>query len=262
MAPRPSIKKVEAGRGRGKAAMLLYGVPGAGKTRLIGTGGKGTLILRPPTDHTTSIRTAGVDELVVGDWAAMEDAYAFLREGGADEYKWVWLDSISAFQDAGLDDIWANVVQQRPHRKEHSLDKSEYGVNMHRLGLWVRQFVSLANEGRCNVGITAHPFEAADPTNDDELTMMPYVQGRNMPQKICGYMNVVALLDLVRRDAKLRRVLRTSASDRYYAKDQFDAFPNGRMSDPDMSKIEAALGLNKTTGRRTRARRTTTSKEK
>lgn len=260
MVPRPNIKHVPETSGGGKAAMMLYGVPGSGKTRLIGTGGKGTLILRPPTDHTTSIRTAGVDELVVSDWASMEEAYSFLREGGAEEYKWVWLDSISAFQDAGLDDIWATVIAQKPHRKEYSLDKSEYGVNMHRLGLWVRQFVALANEGRCNVGVTAHPSEAPDPTNDDEMTMMPYVQGRNMPQKICGYMNIVALLDLDRRDAKLRRILRTRASDRYYAKDQFDAFPSGKLIGPDMAKIEAALGLNKTTKRRT-SRRKTTNKE-
>src|SRR4051812_14235093 len=98
--------------------MCLYGIPGAGKTRIIGTGPK-TLIVRPPTDHTESIRGGDAHEKVVRDWDDLYEVYEYLRHGGHEEWDWVWLDSISLFQDHGLDDIWEKVVDEKPHRAKH-----------------------------------------------------------------------------------------------------------------------------------------------
>lgn len=250
MASLDGVTKVSDAKA-GKVAMCLYGNPGTGKTRLIGTGPR-TLIVRPPTDHTDSIRGGDASEKVVTDWDSLNEVYEYLRHGGAKEWDWVWLDSISLFQDHGLDDIWENVIAEKPHRAKHGADKGEYGINMQRLSRWVRHMVGLQG---FNFGVTAHPAELANV--DDELILMPYVQGRNMSNKVCGYMNIVAYLDV---NDKGRRILRTSATDRYYAKDQFDAFENGRLADPDMPKIIAAVakarGGKKSTTAKTKARRT------
>jgi hypothetical protein len=246
-----------AGSGGGKVAFCLYGPPGIGKTRMIGTGPR-TLIVRPPTDHTESIRGGDAQEKVVNDWDDLNNVYEYLRHGGAEDWDWVWLDSISLFQDHGLDDIWESVVAEKPHRAKHGVDKGEYGVNMHRLGLWVRHMVGLPG---FNFGVTAHPAELANP--EDELILMPYVQGRNMSNKVCGYMNIVAYLEIKQG----KRVLRTAATERYYAKDQFDAFENARMVEPTMPKIIAAIdkargdkGSKPTPAKRRTSRRKATSR--
>src|SRR5262245_50843794 len=125
-----------------KICFLLYAPPGAGKTRLIGERER-TLIVRPPYDHTDSIRAELAEEWIVYDWAEMLNVHEFARHEGSKHFDWIWLDSISLFQDTGLDDIWDGVVAQKPHRAQYQLDKGEYGVNMWRLQQWVRHMAAI-----------------------------------------------------------------------------------------------------------------------
>lgn len=222
-----------------KIAMLVYGHPGVGKTRLAGSKDN-TLILRPPTDHTDSIRDNDVDEIVLRDWAKMDDVYRELREEKGAGYDWVWLDSVSLWQDIGLDDIWQDVIAKKPDRKRYGLDKGEYGINMERLSRWIRHMVMLCKDhGYFNFGVTAHAAELKTP--DGNLIYMPYVQGVNMSAKFCGYMNLVSYYEVKKHQGKDVRVLRTSATEEYYAKDQYDAFPGGRLVNPTIDKITDAI---------------------
>jgi len=217
--------------------MIVYGPPGCGKTRLIAD--KKTLIVRPFTDHTDSVRTPGAEEWEVGDWTEMYNVHEFLRHEGTDYYNWVWLDSISLFQDTGLDDIWEGVTAKYPHRKEYSLDKGEYGINMWRLQTWVRDVMGIRG---LNFGITAHAEYLQNPITG-KTKLMPYIQGKNMATKIQGYCNIVAYLEVVydKKTETNRRVLRFRGTDDYDAKDQYDAFPSGRLVDPTMAKINEAI---------------------
>ncbi len=219
-----------------KICFMLYGPPGNGKTRLIGERDR-TLIVHPPEDHTDSITTNDAEEWVVSDWTEMYNVHEFARHEGAKHYDWIWLDSISLFQDTGLDDIWDGVVATKPHRAEYSLDKGEYGINMWRLQQWVRHMVSIPG---FNLGITAHPAELLNPMTK-EIKYQPWIQGKNMATKIQGYMNIVGYLEVVEQGNKKVRVLRTAGTEDYEAKDQFDAFPKGRLVNPTMLKIESAI---------------------
>jgi hypothetical protein len=226
--------------------LCVYGDSGVGKTRLIGTAENPTLILRPPTEHTDSIKTPeNCEEWIVHDWDEMSEVEEFLRLEGGKHYVWVWLDSISAWQDIGLDHIWENLIAAKPHRKGTPIDRGEYNQNFTRLSRWVRSIVGI---DEFNFGITAHPMEMEIPTSG-EIKLQPFVQGKNMTTKVQGYMNVVAYYEKTTRkkpggkddEREVVRVLRTEDHENYVAKDQFDAFPKGRLINPTLPQIEAAI---------------------
>lgn len=248
MSPSRSINIRPVG-GSQKINLCLYGPTGVGKTRFLGSG-QDVLIIKPPTDHTDSIRGGvkrNVQEFEVNNWDDMEEVHQYLRDEG-ESWQWVALDTISLMQDTGLDDLWAQVLKEKPQRARYGLDVQEYGINMHRLGLWVR---SVAGIGTFNFAVTAHPFWSTNVYDED--IMMPYVQGKNMADKICGCMNMVGMMEVKKLKApgekvsKTRRVINFGASKRFYAKDQFDAFEetNSRLIDPTMpsfmSAVEAAM---------------------
>lgn len=213
----------------------IYSIPGGGKTSLIGTL-PGTLLIRPPTEHNESIVDQdNCDEIIVDGWNAMEEVKDDARGGAYDKYTFVWLDSISIFQDTGLDEIWEDTVAAKPSRKGGPIDKGEYGKNMTRLAQWVRAIVGA---DRFNFGWTAH----VNPADDRYDHAMPWVQGKQMPEKMCGYMQMVGFLDLVKQKGETVRVLRTQATDEYYAKCQYrKSFPKDRMVEPTMQKLIAEV---------------------
>jgi AAA domain-containing protein len=223
---------------------LNYGDPGCGKTSYIGTGGKGTLLIRPNVDHVPrTVIGTGVDEWVVRDYDELWQVLEFAQHEGH-TYEWIWLDSISLFQDIGLDDIWAGVIASKPSRRSFGLDKGEYQVNMWRIQEWIRFMVGCE---AFHFGVTAHSFWGEMTTEEDpdeKITkLMPWVQGKSMPQKISGYMTLVTYMD-VKAGKEGRRIRRfhTRGSERFYAKDQYDAFGDkGIMVDPTIPKVMKAI---------------------
>lgn len=237
---------------KGKSKIMIFGISGAGKTRLIGSTPGRTLIIRPPTDHTTSIDVtlpgATIDEWVVKDWSAMAEVEDYCRTDGIKEYDWYWLDSVSLMQDTLLDDVWKDAKVRNPKRGLFGMDKQEYGINMGRLSEWLRGFIAI---DRVNIGVTAHPFELEaaggfeiGKVEEGDTLLMPWVQGKNMSMKFCGYMNAVWYLRVVRnkKTGKPQRELITDIMPRefgatIYAKNQLFTSASSKMIDPTMSQI-------------------------
>jgi len=216
---------------------------GWGKTRLAGTSSGTALFVRPPVDYVDSILPADKrrhKQWVVSDWSAMEDCEEHLRHEGSKLYDWVWFDSVSSYQDIGLDDLWDTIITEKPHRKRYGLDKGDYWINMQRLGRWVRNVATMSDAGAFNFGITAWPAELSPSPEDDEIPqkLMPWVQGKNMAMKVCGYTNIVAFGDITPKGS---RRLHFQETDRLYAKDQFDMFESYTLLNPTIPKIEAAV---------------------
>jgi hypothetical protein len=230
--------------GSSKSIKILVCAPsGWGKTRLAGTSPGNGLFIRPPVDYVDSVNDEDRPrwkEWVVNDWTAMEDVFEHCRHEADKLYDWVWFDSISAYQDIGLDDLWQVIIDEKPHRKRYGLDKGDYWINMQRLGRWVRDMATLSNSGAFNFGITAWPAELSPSPEDSEIEqkMMPWVQGKNMAMKVCGYVNVVAFGTIT---SKGTRRLQLNESEHIYAKDQFDLTDKGFMLNPTMSKIQTAV---------------------
>lgn len=229
--------------------LLVYSMWGVGKTVFVGSGGPRTLILRPPTDHTDSILThypaaERPQEWVIRDWDEMDSAFQYLQMHGH-EWDWVWLDSISLWQDTGLDDIWAAVKERRPERNvlHAGMDKGEYGRNMDRLSSWVRNVVSADT---FNFGITAH-YTTRLETPTGEVKYMPWVQGSMMSEKVCGYMTMVGYMEKrisPSSGREFRQITFTETKD-FYAKDQYNAFEKARLVDPTIPKLAAAVAAAK-----------------
>lgn len=244
----PEIRPVGASP---KTSMLIFADPGAGKTTLVGTGaeaGLDIIIIRTPMDHIPArVLRSGAQEIIVRDWDDMigNDGVLEYAQHQGHKHDWFWLDSISLFQDVGLGDVLQGEIDRKgPARGLYGPDRSEYRVNMWREEQFIRHMVGA--EG-FNFGITAHPFWYTDPESDMPTSqLMPWIQGKSMPQKICGYMNVVGFMEVKSRgkgaQAKKYRVIHTSKSDRYYAKDQYDAFgENGDIINPTLPKMMEAI---------------------
>jgi hypothetical protein len=144
--------------------------------------------------------------------------------------------------------VFKEAIERKPSRKSKSsspdefpggpIDQGEYGINMTRYARWLRHMVG---PDLFNFGFTAHSEQVESPDKDAEgqaiEKLMPWIQGRQMPNRFCGYMNIVAYYHKAKIGGKEgRRVLRTESNETYYAKDQFDAF-DGRVVDPTMPKI-------------------------
>lgn len=240
--------------------MGLYGHSSAGKTRLISTL-PNSLIIRPPIEHTESVKAAaaGVEEWVVKDWNEMTgEVLDYLRHEGH-KHDFVWLDSVSGWQDVGLDDVWADTIAARPHRKGGPIDKGEYNQNMVRLAQWVRAVVGC---DLFNFGFTAWPEELEDEEGNTRL--MPWIQGKNMSNRWVGYMKLVCFLERKETKDGMKRVLRWGESETYFTKDQFGLPESGRMIDPTMPKLMEAIAKTRPASKKTtsRKKRTTNTKKR
>lgn len=264
----PQSQPLEVGKG---VAMMLFGLNKVGKTTLIGTG-KRTLIIRPPDDHTDAI-PAGSDceELVLDCWSDMFETFAWLQQGAYKNYDWVWLDTISLMQDRLLEDVVSDMLVRRPdlamdkagaapERKawvelkksgiivpEYGADKGEYKINFDRIAKWVRDMVGIAKAGAFNFGIAAHPIEWWDPTRGDhgEEIWAPWIQGKGMIPKICGYMNIIAYMQKQEVGDNEQRVLLVD-SPGFLGGDHLECFPELKSGkhgiiEPTMAKIEKAI---------------------
>lgn len=267
----PNIQPVGASS---KVNMLIHADIGAGKTKLIGSGGKDfkILMMRPPTEHPNAIVGSGVQEIVVRNWEEIWDGLEYARHNGQ-EWDWFWMDSISLLQDTGLDDVYENMLdtkgpagsEARRYREKFGPDRGEYGVNMWRLGQWVRHMVGAEI---VNLGITAHSFWWEPDDGVTPSALWPWVQGKMMPQKICGMMNIVGYMAVeertVRGQTRMARVIHWDKTPNYYAKNTFllpdgtSTIPSGITVNPTLPQIYEAISKGRPVIRGTRRGATVT----
>jgi hypothetical protein len=171
--------------------------------------------------------------MVIRDWAAELEAYQYVHQGGWEEYDWVWLDSLSVFQDFGLRDVLQDAIDRKPTRAmkkgegpdgknimipEFGADQGEYGINMTRITNMIQDFVGMADEGKINFGVVCHPETWYNPMTEESV-LAPWVQGRGMIAKVCGYMNMIMYM------AGEPKPILYSEAKGFFGKDQYGALP-------------------------------------
>jgi hypothetical protein len=241
---------------------LLYGEPGIMKTRdIVGTLPGNVLIIKPPTDHIDSMRPADRGRVKVwqaSDWDDLDRIEDYLRtEEAGKKWDWVAYDSLSLLQDFTLDDeleTEINQISKNPNRKLFGPDQSVYGRNMFKIGAHLRHVIG---PDQFNVLVVCHvsteplPSPDQDDEGDPVPKLMPWIQGKNMSPKICGYMKMVTLMG---QNKNGRRFLRTQSNQYFYAKDQFHIAPDGVLWDPTAPKVLALINKSRGTSAKSTSR--------
>jgi hypothetical protein len=237
--------------------MGLYGDTNVGKSRLLATAGrddpsKKILIIKAPYEKIDSWlpedkARAASGQIEVAEIRDHDDLSGpngllpHLREEG-EQWDWVMMDGVQTIFEVGMDDMWEVVIAEKPGRARYGLDQAEYGITMDRISRWLRYTLG---PDKFNFAFTTWAERSPSPDKDEDgdpiEKLMPYIQGKGMPLKFCGYMNLTGYMTTAKvGDREGVRVIRTESSTSYYAGDKFDAF-NGRIVDPTIPKIEAAV---------------------
>lgn len=238
--------------------LMVYGEPGVGKTVFAGTSPK-ALILTSDASETMSAAAMGsqADVWVCPGYEDIDKAWEYLRHEGHEEYDWVWVDNLTLLQDQAMDDIMEELVRQKPTRNRWVPDQHEYLVNQNRISTMIRSFKKLP----MHVGFTAHVMKTED--MDGKILYLPMLQGGQgaLSQKICGYMNVVGYLALLRKENKSHRVMYLEKRGKYLAKGRFPGMAS-ELADPTVPLLEQAMAATVATGGATRRRSTSTTRRK
>lgn len=214
--------------------LLIYGEPGTGKTVLLGTAPNSLMLEADRGDVSAAVRGSAAMKWPVSDWENIYDAFYYLRDGGGcKEFQWVTFDTVTMFQDRGLDAIMEDLVAKKPHRQMWAPDKGEYGQNMNRLLRFIRELVDLP----IHVAVTAHIMQDTD--HEGEYRFMPAVQGKNMSAKLCSHFSLIGHMSMQVVENQEVPVFSTRKDGKYYSKDRYGVI--GRMKDPTVPKIVSRI---------------------
>lgn len=224
-------------------SLLIFGDPGSGKTPLALTAPNPIMLECDRGLKAAAVKAKG-KKWVINDYNDLTKAYEFMRNGGCKKFDWLIFDSLTMFQDRGLDHIMDDLHAAKPHREVWAADRGEYGQNMNRISRFIRDLVDLPIN--VIVTCTAMVHEVERPDGSTVTSYWPTVRGVGMPQKISSYFDIVAHLQQVPSKTKPDQdypVLSTRRRDGWYARDRFGVI--GRMPRPTMAKVIAAIEANK-----------------
>ena len=219
--------------------MLVYSHPGEGKTCFWGSGNERVLIMVSDPEGIISARSLGykVHSVLVTNYDELQDVYMWLKDDRPKGFDWVVWDSLTLFQDRALhDDIMEDAVAEFPKQDRDVPDRRQYLQSMNRIGRYIREFVDLPY----NFGVSCHAdMDELPGTNGNVL--MPDIQGKRMPSKISGYMNIVGFLHKRQVEGKTVQSMQLGKTDRIYAKNRFaNSLPN-LVDKPTLPMIDAAI---------------------
>ncbi|AYD82154.1 Sak4-like ssDNA annealing protein [Gordonia phage Turuncu] len=204
--------------------MLLYGDPGIGKTRFLGSA-KRALILGIENGTISAKKAPGNSKVWrCPKWSNFLEAYNWLEDATRDEkfpFDWLCIDTGTQLQLDIRRDIVDADVEADDERNPDKVELQEYGEEQMRL----MRYVTLVNDLPVNVCWTAHAMFA----EDDPGLRMPNFHGRDgkvanwiaAQMHMVGYMHMDAVKTT--KGVQTMRVIEWQPNKKWMAKDRFDA---------------------------------------
>lgn len=202
---------------------LVYGDPGVGKTKLVGSAQLheltkpllildcegGTLTLRKQKDiHVEQVRS--IDQIV--------EIHNDLRVNNNGYYKSIAIDSLSELADLDMRDVMKQMLNRQPNRDPDVADKREWGIVRTHMRKIVRAFKDL----EMNTFMTALAMKEKDDTTG-AITLYPQLAGK-LRTEIPGFFDVVGYMYTRTEGEEVTRRIQFQKSEKVTAKDRTDSF--------------------------------------
>lgn len=225
--------------------MALVAASGFGKTVFAGTAPK-ALILSTDPEGTLSAKKLGskAEEWKIRQWEDSEDsltdAYRYLRDEGCEEYEWICIDNATECLE-----LARSRCMELGRSRNQKLDpfiptQQDYQRSQNMM----IQFVKKIHDLPINVIWTVHRTENEDAEGDIYYGAAIHGQKGQVAQQILGYMNIVAMGEVIEKDnEEVRRYYFTHRGP-HRGKDRFIALVPFR-DDLDVPRMMRIIDQNK-----------------
>jgi len=202
---------------------LIYGEPGVGKTKLIGSAQlheltKPLLLLDIEGGTVTLRKQKDIDVVQVRSIDQIVEVHNDLRVNNNGHYKSVAIDSLSELADLDMRDVMREMLQRQPGRDPDVADKREWGI----VRTHMRKIVRAYKDLEMNTFMTALSMKEKDDTTG-ALTYYPQLAGK-LRTEIPGFFDVVGYMYTRTNGEEITRRIQFQKSEKVTAKDRTDTF--------------------------------------
>jgi hypothetical protein len=235
------------------AKLLIYGVPGAGKTFLAGEAAAvermspvlfidiegGTKTIRNLYPDIDVVRVKDVIDpktgrIKVHSWKKLQDVYEDIRKGEL-AYKTIVVDSLSEAQKVSM--LYAVSESIRTSGRDRDPDVPEMR-DWGKSGEQIRRFVRAFRDLDCHVIFTALAADVKDQTTGT-VTVKPALPGK-VADEIPAYLDEVLYLYCKSSKDGVERKILTEPNGKYIAKDRSGRLPTV-VNQPTMATLAEAI---------------------
>ncbi len=216
-----------------KFNFMVYGLSGAGKTRLLGSAFEvpelNPMLLLNIEGGDLTLRSLWpeIEAVRITSWNQLKKVYDSLKDG-KHGYRTIGLDSVTEMQKLGM----SHTMFERHGDDDLSVPEiKEWNINVEQVRRYVRAFRDLPN---VNVIITA--LERVDIDKRTQLSRKkPSLSGK-VADEIPAFLDIVTYLYVGEIDGENQRILQTGNTPGVVAKDRSDRLPM-HMVNPTMRDI-------------------------